>query len=87
MQTGEVEANPVTLNERFKLPYISKLVERKLAGLENGTLDNADTMSHECEYERLHALLETARNTSHLPDELSCKSVLNDLLLRIRGIS
>jgi predicted nucleotidyltransferase len=86
MQTGEVEANLVTLNERFKLPYIPELVERKLSGPEKGTLDDADTTLHEREFERLYALLETARDDSHLPDEPSCKPPLNDLLLRIRGI-
>src|SRR5258706_5023798 len=34
MQTGEVEANLLRLNDTFKLPYISDLVERKLAGAE-----------------------------------------------------
>ena len=32
MRTGEVEANLVTLNEEFRLPYIADLVARKLAG-------------------------------------------------------
>lgn len=31
MRTGEVEANLVTLNEEFRLPYIADLVARKLA--------------------------------------------------------
>ena len=85
MQTGKVEANLVTLNERFKLPYIPDLVERKLSGPEKGTLDDADTTFHQREYERLLAALETARDNSHLPDEPSCKLALNDLLLKIRG--
>ncbi len=34
MRTGEVEANLVTLNEEFRLPYIGNLVARKLAGPE-----------------------------------------------------
>ena len=29
--TGEIEANLVTLNEAFQLPYIADLVARKLA--------------------------------------------------------
>ena len=87
MQTGEVEANLVTLNERFKLPYIPELVERKLSGPEKGTLDDADTTFHEREYERLLAALESARDDSHLSGEPSCKAALNDLLLRVRGVS
>lgn len=86
MQTGEVEANLVTLNDKFKLPYIPELVERKLSGPEKGTLDDADTTFHEREYGRLLAALESARDESHLPDEPCCKAALNDLLLRVRGV-
>ncbi len=86
MQTGEVEANLVTLNERFKLPYIPELVERKLSGPEKGTLDDADTTFHEREYERLLAALEAARDESNLLENPSAKPALNDLLLRVRGM-
>ena len=41
MRTGEVEANLVTLNETFRLPYVDDLIARKLAGPEQGTLDDA----------------------------------------------
>jgi hypothetical protein len=34
MRTGQVEANLVTLNQEFRLPYIDDLVARKLAGPE-----------------------------------------------------
>jgi predicted nucleotidyltransferase len=87
MQTGEVEANLVTLNEQFALPYIPELVERKLSGTEHGTLDDADMDFHEREYTRLVALLESARDASHLPETAACKPALNDLLLRVRGIA
>ena len=53
---------------------------------EKGTPDDADVTFHEREYKRLVALLETARDDSHLPDEPSCKPPLNELLLRVRGV-
>lgn len=34
MRTGEVEANLLTLNETFRLPYIDDLVRQKLAAAE-----------------------------------------------------
>jgi uncharacterized protein len=86
MQTGEVEPNLTRLNERFQLPYIPELIERKISGAEQGTLQEADNDFYEAEYYRLVALLETARDTSHLPENPSAKPALNDLLLRIRGI-
>src|SRR5207302_6123538 len=67
MRTGEVEANLLTLNESAKLPYIDKLVERKLAGAEKGRLEAADVDFHEQEYKRLVAELESASQTSSLP--------------------
>jgi uncharacterized protein len=86
MQTGEVEANLVMLNDRFGLSYIPELVERKTSGTEHGTLDDADVDFHEREYTRLVALLESVREESHLPDVATGKPALNDLLLRIRGV-
>src|SRR6202051_1474517 len=53
MQTGEVEANLVTLNEKFRLPYVGELVARKLAGPEKSKLPDADLAFHESEYLRL----------------------------------
>jgi len=50
MRTGEVEANLVTLNDEFRLPYIDDLVTRKLAGPEKSKLEDADVGFHEREY-------------------------------------
>ncbi len=82
MQRGEVEANLLRLNERFKLSYIDELVARKLA--EKSILEDADVAFHRREYERLYRLLEEAQQASLLPDSPSCKALLNDLLLKIR---
>ncbi len=84
MQTGEVEANLLTLNESAKLPYIDELVERKLSGPEKGRLDVADLEFYEREYERLVTELETAAEKSALPERSSGKDALNDLLVRLR---
>jgi uncharacterized protein len=84
MRTGEVQANLVTLNESFRLPYVPDLVARKLAGPEQSTLDDADFAFHRGEYERLRAVLEEAHQSSRLPDAPSARPALNDLLLRLR---
>src|SRR5213080_4087617 len=42
MRTGKIEANLVTLNEEFRLPYIADLVAGKLAGPEKSKLQDAD---------------------------------------------
>ena len=41
-RTGVIEANLVTLNKDFKLPYIDELIARKLSGPEKSTLDDGD---------------------------------------------
>lgn len=84
MRTGEVEANLLTLNERAKLPYIDKLVERKLAGPEKGRLDAMDLTFYEKEYERLVVELEAAMADSTLPEQATGKAALNNLLIRLR---
>ena len=84
MQTGEVEANLVRLNEKFKLSYIDELVARKLAGPEKSKLGDGDFGFYEQEYLRLTHVLDEAQQKSALPDEASGKPALNDLLLRIR---
>src|SRR5665213_2581335 len=86
MRTGEVQANLVTLNEEFRLPFISDLIARKLVGPEQSTLEDEDIAFHESEYQRLRAELQSAHEASRLP-ELPCeetRAVLNDLLVRIR---
>lgn len=86
MRTGEVEANLVTLNESFRLPYIPDLIARKLGGPERSTLDDADMVFHQAEFERLRAELESAQAASTLrevPSEAT-RAAVNDLLVRIR---
>jgi predicted nucleotidyltransferase len=91
MRIGEVEANLVKLNEEFRLPYIAELVARKLAGLEQSTLADADIAFHETEYQRLRGELQAAHEASRLPELPSdeTRAALNDLLIRvrIRGLS
>jgi predicted nucleotidyltransferase len=86
MRTGEVEANLVTLNEEFRLPYIPDLVARKLAGPEKSKLEAADAAFHESEYQRLRGELQAAHDASQLPELPSeeTRAALSDLLVRIR---
>jgi predicted nucleotidyltransferase len=84
MQTGQIEANLLRLNEQAKLPYIGELVERKMAGGERSKLTDADLTFHQREYERLVARLEEAFQQSHLPEAASAHAALNDLLVRLR---
>ena len=42
MRSGEIEANLVTLNESFQLPYIPDLVTRRPSGPEKFTFADAD---------------------------------------------
>jgi len=84
MQTGEVEANLVALNERFRFSYIPDLVARKLAGPEHGALADADVAFFAQEFVRLRAALEAARDVTALPDTPSARPALNDLLVRLR---
>ena len=86
MRTGEIQANLVTLNEAFRLPYLPDLVARKLSGPEQSTLNDTDISFHEAEYQRLRGILQEAHDASQLPEAPSevTRSQLNALLIRIR---
>lgn len=86
MRTGKIEANLLTLNEEFRLPYIADLVARKLEGPEKSTLEDAGIRFHESEYHRLRGELQSSHEASRLPELPSdeVKEALNNLLIRIR---
>jgi predicted nucleotidyltransferase len=84
MRTGEVQANLVTLNETFNLPFVPDLIARKLAGGEHSALNDADLEFHRSQYVRLRGELESAMASSTLPEAPSARAALNDLLLRLR---
>jgi predicted nucleotidyltransferase len=86
IRTGELQANLVTLNQDFQLPYIPDLVARKLAGPETSKLQDADIAFHESEYQRLRGELQAAHDASTLPELPSdeTRSALNELLVRVR---
>ena len=81
-----IEANLATLNEEFRLPFITDLIACKLAGPEQSTLPDADIAFHEAEYQRLRSALQAAHDASQLPEAPSAetRAALNDLLLRVR---
>ena len=86
MRTGQVEANLLTLNVTFRLPFLPDLIARKLAGPEQSTLPDADLAFHETECQRLRAELQAAHAASPLPElpDEATRAALNDLLIRIR---
>ncbi|MFO0942937.1 MAG: nucleotidyltransferase domain-containing protein [Pirellulales bacterium] len=84
MQTGQIQANLIRLNEHFKLSWIEELIERKIAGVEKEKLDESTMPFHQRQYERLTKLLREAHECTHLPETATGKEALHDLLLRIR---
>lgn len=84
MRTGEVEPNLMMLNESAGLSYIPELIERKLHGAEQSTLDAADMDFHGREYQRLVGELEQAMETTSLPEKPRASEALDDLLVQIR---
>lgn len=84
MLTGEIQANLVTLNETFRLPYVDDLIARKRSGPERGTLSEADFAFHEGEFERLTRRLEEAQAHTPLPEHTASKDAFHDFLVRLR---
>lgn len=84
MRTGLIEANLVTLNDDFRLPWLGDLIQRKVQGAERGTVESHEAEFHQREYARLAARLEAEAGESRLPEEPTCRLALNDLLVRLR---
>lgn len=86
MRTGEIEANLVTLNESFRLPYLPDLVARKTSGVEQSVLEEGNIAFHESEYLRLRLELGAAQTASSLIEDPTneTRAALNDLVVRLR---
>lgn len=85
MNTGQVNANLVELNEVTRLPYIQGLIHQKQSG-ENTPLRDQELAFHRQEYERLRRELQVAYESSQLPELPSqeTRDALNDILVRTR---
>jgi predicted nucleotidyltransferase len=86
LQTGEIEANLVRLNERKRLAYVDDLIAQKTAGKEKERLSKADVTLYRAEYDRLMLRLVEAGEASTLRELPTVYDALNDLLLRLRGV-
>lgn len=86
MQERTMVSNLRSLNERFRLPFLDELTERKAAGAEAQPLGEADMEFHREQFEKLIVRLDEAAETSGLPDSppAEAKAQLNDLLVRLR---
>src|SRR5207245_1459516 len=84
MQSGEIEANLIRLNEIEKLPFLDDLIQRKIQGAEKEQLSDADLAFHRSEYERVRNKLDQAYEKSQLPEAPRARDALHDLLVTLR---
>ncbi len=84
LQTGEVQANLVRLNEVRCLPEVSALIECKMSGSEHEQLDSGEKTFHLEQIAVLLLELESAGVHSNLPHEPTARPALHDLLVRLR---
>lgn len=82
LETGQVEANLVRLNELFNLPFIPELIAQKQQ--EKAVLGEADLPRHQALISHLLEQLETAFQASSLPEAPTNRPALNDFLVRVR---
>jgi len=86
MEERVMESNLRTLNEKFQLPTIDELIERKVTGAETQPLGEADLGFHRDQFEKLNDRLDTAAEGSGLPEAppAAAKTELDGLLVRLR---
>jgi uncharacterized protein len=82
LETGAVEAHLPTLNERFRMPFIPELIERKAAA-ETGTLPELDVAFHRAELDRWQQRLDEAFAASKLPTDVPVEE-LHRFLVELR---
>ena len=82
LQTGEVEANLLRLNEHFGFAFLDELIARKVGG-ENISVGGLDWPFHEARLAELEARLDLAFQESKLPEDREREPV-NELLVRLR---
>ncbi len=82
LETGQVEANLLRLNEVFRLPFIPDLIAQKQR--EQATLAGADRALHQETIARLQARLGAAFQASSLPERPVNRSALSAFLVRVR---
>jgi len=82
LETGEVEPHLPTLNERFKMPYISELIARKAAA-EFGPLTGLDVAFHRTELDKWERRLDDAFTASTLPENAPTEE-LHEFLVELR---
>jgi predicted nucleotidyltransferase len=84
LRTGEVEANLQALTARHPQPGIAELIERKLAGAEQGQLQPGELAAHLAELDRLDGELTAAFDASALPERPTTLAALDDFIVRAR---
>ncbi len=84
LESGEIEANLVTLNAHYHQAGVDDLIARKQAWPEHGALSPDDLTTHQPQLDRLLARLEQAFQDSHLPDEPTSGAALDDFAVRAR---
>lgn len=82
LETGEVQQHLPTLNERFRLPFISELIARK-ASAEFGTLTAVDVSFHAKQLDVWEQRLTAAYQVSTLPLEAPVEE-LDHFLVELR---
>ena len=82
LQTGEVEANLLKLNEHFRFGFLDELIARKVEG-ENISVGDLDWTFHERRLAELEAQLDRAFAESPLPDDRDRKPI-SEFLVSLR---
>ncbi len=85
MRTGEIEANLETLNAEAGLSFLAELITLKHTGREKETLPEP-LAQYTTEYQQLVAQLEQAKETTHLPNEVSkeVQNAVSDWVVQVR---
>jgi len=84
LRTGVIEANILELNREFRLTQVDELVARKRAGAEKMALGANEVEQHSKFLDQLEAELESAHESSSLPEHAASRAALERFVVDLR---
>lgn len=84
MHSGEIEASLPNLLSEYPQDGVTELIAAKTEGAEKQAMSPTEASTHSTSHARLEAELESARDTSRLPEHPSCRDELHEFVVRLR---
>ncbi len=84
LKTGEIQSHLPTLLQNYQLPKVNELIALKVENAENSDLNEALVAEHHLTLETLEGDLNSAFESSELPEKVEHYDTLSEFIVRVR---